>query len=85
MPFERIEVECYSGYRANERPMAFTFQGRLWEVVEIVDRWCEGGLHPNQPALDHFKVRTTEGRLFLLRYNSLSDVWAIRVPLAITH
>ena len=85
MPYERIEVECYSGYRANERPVAFTFQGRRWEVAAIVDRWYEGGLHPNQPALDYFKVRTPEGRLFLLRHNSLFDVWAIRVPPTTTH
>ena len=80
MPYERIEVECYSGYRANERPMSFTFQSRRWEVEEIIDRWHEGGLHPNQPALDYFKVRTTEGKVFLLRYNSLFDAWAIRIP-----
>ena len=85
MPYERIEVECYSGYRANERPVAFTFQGQRWEVAAIIDRWYEGGLYPNQPALDYFKVRTTEGNLFLLRYNSLFDVWAIRVPAATTH
>ncbi|MGD8434224.1 MAG: hypothetical protein PVI73_08925, partial [Syntrophobacterales bacterium] len=28
MPYERIDVECYSGYRANERPVAFIFQDR---------------------------------------------------------
>ena len=80
MPYQRIEVECYSGYRANERPVAFTFQDQRWEVAEIIDRWHEGGYHPNQPALDYSKVRTPEGRLFLLRYNSLFDVWDIRVP-----
>jgi len=80
MPYEKVEVECYSGYRANERPVAFTFQNRRWEVVEIIDRWYEGGLRPSQPALDYFKVRTTEGRVFLLRYNSLYDAWAIHIP-----
>jgi len=26
MPYEKIPVECYSGYRANERPMALPFR-----------------------------------------------------------
>jgi hypothetical protein len=85
MPYERIEVECYSGYRANERPLAFIFEDRRWQVEEILDRWYEGGLQPSKPALDYFKVRTTEGRVFLLRYNSLFDAWAIRVPPKSTH
>ena len=80
MPYQRIEVECYSGYRQNERPVAFSFQGRRWEVAEVIDRWYEGRLRSNQPALDCYKVRTTEGRVFMLRYNSLFDAWAIRVP-----
>jgi hypothetical protein len=80
MPYERVQVECYSGHRANERPLAFTFEGRRWEVVEIIDRWYEGGILPAQPALNYFKVRTGEGRVFLLRYHSLFDAWAVRVP-----
>jgi len=79
MPYESIDVECYSGYRANERPVAFTFQDRRWQVEEIIDRWYEGEVQANEPALDYFKVRTVEGRVFLLRYNSLFDAWSIRV------
>jgi hypothetical protein len=80
MPYERIEVECYSGYRANERPIAFIFQGRRWQVEEVIDRWYEGGVQANEPAMDYFKVRTSEERIFLLRYNGLFDAWSIRVP-----
>jgi hypothetical protein len=85
MPYEPTEVECYSGYRTNERPLAFIFEGRRWQVEEILDRWYEGGLRPSEPPLDYFKVRTTEGRVFLLRYNSLFDAWAIRVPPKTAH
>lgn len=74
---DRITVECYSGYKANERPVAFTFQKRRWEVAEILDRWYEGGLEPGQPQVDYFKVRTDEGSVFLLRYVSLFDAWSI--------
>jgi hypothetical protein len=77
MQCETIAVESYSGYKANERPVAFTFQGRRWEVSEIVDRWYEGGLQAGGPQVNYFKVRTVEGNVFLLRYLSLFDVWSV--------
>jgi hypothetical protein len=39
--YEPVQIECYSGYRSNERPIAFTFQGCRQEVSEILDRWYE--------------------------------------------
>ena len=80
MQLETIAVECYAGYKANERPVAFTFQGRRREIVEIVDRWYEGGLHGTDPEVCYFKVRTVEGNIFLLRYVSLFDAWSVCTP-----
>lgn len=77
MEYKETTVECYSGYKAAERPLAFTFQERRWEVAEIVDRWYEGGLEPKQPRVDYFKVKTVEGSVFILRYVSLFDAWTI--------
>jgi hypothetical protein len=79
MPYERIKVECYSGYKANERPIAFIFQGARWEVQEIIDRWYEGGHESSRPKISYFKVRTTEGQAFIIRYQSLFDAWSIQV------
>jgi len=79
MPYERIKVECYSGYKANERPVAFIFQGSRREVQEIIDRWYEGGPESNFPEIDYFKVRTADGQVFILRYQSLFDAWSIQV------
>jgi len=80
MDFEVIKVECYSGYKINERPVAFTYQGKRWEIDDILDRWYEGDTESGQPAMDYFKVRTAEGNEFLLRYNYLFDDWAIFIP-----
>jgi len=80
MIFEQISVECYSGYKVNERPVAFTFRDRRWEIEEIVDRWYEGTREAGLPALDYFKVRVREGKTFLLCYNALFDAWSIAVP-----
>ena len=77
MPYEKILVESYSGYTANERPVAFTFRERRWEVDQIVDRWYEGGLEPGRPQVTYFKVRTAEGTVFLLLYVSLFDAWSV--------
>jgi len=44
LDYKEIQVECYSGYKTNERPVAFIDQGCRWEVKEIVDRWYEEGL-----------------------------------------
>ncbi|OPY81081.1 MAG: hypothetical protein A4E65_01250 [Syntrophorhabdus sp. PtaU1.Bin153] len=78
MRWDHVSVECYSGYKANERPVAFTFHGRRWKVAEIIDRWYEGGVEPGRPEANYFKVRTYEGKLFLLRYLSLFDSWSIQ-------
>jgi hypothetical protein len=76
--YERIQVECYSGYKASERPVAFTHQERRREIEEIIDHWYEGGVDPGRPATDYFKVKTTDGEIFILRYLSLFDAWSIR-------
>lgn len=80
MILERVDVACYGGYKAHERPRTFVFRGRRWEVAEIIDRWYEGSPQAGGPSLDYFKVRTREGTVFLLRYNALFDGWAIVIP-----
>lgn len=79
MNYEKVQVESYSGYKANERPAAFVYQGHRLEIAEIIDRWYEGGLEARRPEIDYFKVKTTEGKIFLLRYLSLFDAWSVRV------
>ena len=81
MNFEPVQVACHSGYRVNEYPVAFTVRGRRFEIREIIDRWYEGGLDPTRPEIGYFKVKTAEGRVYLLRYLSLFDSWSIRDPL----
>jgi len=79
MSYERIKVECYSGYKVNERPVAFVFGGIRREVQEIIDRWYEGGIESGRHETNYFKIRTTDGEVFILRYQSLFDAWSIRV------
>jgi len=78
--FESALVECYSGYKVNERPVAFTFQGRRWEISEIQDRWYEGGMNPGEPIINYFKVKADDGNVFILQYTAASDAWAVLNP-----
>lgn len=77
--YKDILVECYSGFKANERPVAFTYQGERLEIQEIVDRWHEGGLDSSRPVIDYFKVRAADGNVYFLRYQSDSDAWSLRL------
>jgi hypothetical protein len=76
--FHPAAVECHSGYKACERPLAFTCQGRRREILEILDRWYEGGLAADKPVVNYFKVKTGQGRVFILRYTAESDAWSVR-------
>jgi len=80
MLYEQINVECYSGYRIDERPVAFIYQDRRWEIAEIIDRWYEGGIDPSRPVFNYFKVRTSEGNIFLLRNDPSLDQWYLHFP-----
>ena len=67
-----ITVECYSGYRVNERPTAFSLvEGdytRSFKVREVLDRWFgETG--------DYFKVEADDGNIYVLKYDSRKDLW----------
>ena len=65
-----VRVECSSGHRGEEVPLAFFIGDRRIEVVEILDRW---------PGRDHryFKVRGNDGGLFILRHDAPSGEWEI--------
>ncbi|MEW6266778.1 MAG: hypothetical protein AB1641_27200 [Thermodesulfobacteriota bacterium] len=77
MKFLETRVETYSGYKADERPTAFVLGGRRHVVVEVLDRWYQGGLSAQDQKMDYFKVKTGEGLEFILRYNALFDAWSV--------
>ena len=76
MDYEILQVDCYSGCTVNERPLSFTYQGHRQDIREILDRWYEGNIDPTHPEISYFKVKTTESKIFILRYLSLFDAWS---------
>jgi hypothetical protein len=80
--FEEIEVECYAGYKGEETPRAFVYQEKRYAIVEVLDRWYEGGLDPKDLRHDYFRVKTEDGEIFLIRYTPRFQAWTLcrKVP-----
>jgi len=59
MPFMRVEVDCYSGYKADERPVRFRLDGHEYLVEELLDQW-----HGQSDVF--FRVRADDRNLYIL-------------------
>jgi len=69
----KLKVECYSGYKADERPIRFTplaAHGRTYEVAQVLDQWYG-------PDYQCFKVRADDGNLYVLRHNPVEGEWTL--------
>lgn len=67
-----IEVECYSGYRAEERPVRLRIDGRGVDVRLVLRQWRE-------PDGDGFEVECDDGLRYLLRRDRTSGMWRVRL------
>jgi hypothetical protein len=65
-----MRVECYAGYRADQRPLRFILRGRAFEITEVEDQWYS-------PEAIYFRVRTLDGDYFVLRHDETQDVWSM--------
>jgi len=65
-----VRVECYSGYKADERPARFYLGDNCFEIVSIEDRWFS-------PDADFFRVRAGDGNLYVLRHDRGQDSWSL--------
>jgi len=66
----KIEVECYSGYKANERPISFTLDDRKLIVEKIIDHW-------KGPDFEYFKLLADDGKVYLLKHDEMGDKWEV--------
>lgn len=65
-----IRVECYAGFRADQRPQRFTLRGRAFEVAEVQDKWYA-------PGASYFRVRADDGNFYILRHDEVQDFWTL--------
>ena len=68
----RLTVECYSGRKADERPVRFSLGGRQHRVDAVLDQWYD-------PDSIFFKVRADDGSLYILRQQTSTpdEVWEL--------
>ena len=59
----KLEVDCYSGRKVNERPVRFRLDGHEYLVEELLDQW-----YGQQD--EFFKVRADDGNLYILRHET---------------
>ena len=70
-----IRVECYAGFKADETPRRFWFEGRWIEIEEVLDRWYQVESLPEWPRANYFKVRAADHREYLLKQDQESNEW----------
>jgi hypothetical protein len=65
-----VRVECYSGHRADERPLRFTLGTQSLEIISVEDQW-------HSPDATFFRVRASDGNSYVLRHSLEGDRWTL--------
>jgi hypothetical protein len=65
-----IDVDCYAGYRGDQRPIRLRFGGNALEVINIEDQWYS-------PAAMYFRVLASDGNTYVLRHDEPQDQWSL--------
>ena len=66
----QLTVECYAGYKANQRPLAFFLGKRRLQVQKIFDQW-------HGPDHIYFKVLAEDDNTYILRYSKEEERWEL--------
>ncbi|MBI4286374.1 MAG: hypothetical protein HY670_10840 [Chloroflexi bacterium] len=67
---ETVAVRCYSGYTYAQRPVAFRWRDRDYDVQSITGEWRE-------PGQRCFRVCTAKGKEFQLCYSEMEERWTV--------
>ena len=54
MSLTQIEIECYAGAKADEKPRRFNLEGQTIEVGEVLDLGYQTKSKPECPRADYF-------------------------------
>lgn len=70
MTEQLVRVECYSGLKADERPVRIVFQAQTLDIREVEDRWYS-------PGATYVRVLAESGDRYVLRHDDAQDVWSL--------
>jgi len=65
-----FRVECYAGYKGDERPVKLQIDEHMVEITEIEDRWYS-------PGATYFRVLLANGERYVLRREDAQDTWTL--------
>jgi hypothetical protein len=65
-----VHVECYAGYKGDERPIKLQIGDEMVEVAELEDRWYS-------PGATYFRVRLANGERYVVRREDAQEVWTL--------
>jgi hypothetical protein len=65
-----VQVQCYAGQKADERPVRFRIGERDLIVEEIIEQWYG-------PDDCFYKTRADDGHVYLLRRRTSTGTWSI--------
>lgn len=65
-----VEVEAYSGFKPDERPLRFRLGDRWLAVLDVSDRWYD-------PGATYFRVLAEDGATYVLRHDEPADLWTL--------
>ena len=67
---KEIRVECYAGYRSDERPLRFAIRERFFDVREVDGQWYS-------PGATYFRVLADDGNFYVLRHDDGQNTWTL--------
>lgn len=65
-----VRVECYAGYKADERPLRFELGNAKKEVTEICDQW-------HSPGATYYRLKADDSNVYVLRHEIAQDIWIL--------
>ncbi len=65
-----VRVDCYAGYKGDERPVRLQIGDQLMDIAEVEDRWYS-------PGATYFRVLLANGERYVLRREDAQEVWTL--------
>ena len=77
---EPVEVTCYAGGTADERPRLVHVAGRRREVARVLERWIESAWDPAGGRRRWFRVAFRDGGEAMIYQDLALDMWFLHRP-----
>jgi hypothetical protein len=72
-----IEVQSYSGYKADEKPRAIFIAGKRYDVVSITDSFLTES-SDDRARRHYFHIRCSDASLICFYYDFEKDKWFLK-------